>query len=386
MFPFARMVQYGNTAPAAGHVIKVQGSRSNQQNLMVLASNGNLWAIGSNNSGMFGTGNTTALSVWTLIATNVKNFWTDSVSAPGGIVLYVTNDDRWFSSGIVTPIGINASGTTVFTERTSNFSTVTYSDIKYLQLTYENICIVTNSGTVYTAGLNSDGRLGNGTTSFGTFTLRSDIGSTVQKARFSRVGSTFYVLKTDGTLSGSGTSGNGQLNGNATRSTFINLTTSVLDFWAGNLNYFVKKSDGFYACGSNQQGQNGNNTTSGFLSTPTLITAVGQPDYFYTTYGGFIMYTNSAAQFKYWGDNNQAKIGTGNSTAPLVPTVHDGVGLPTFSFVETMFNDGWFSNSSNAFLLSNTNQVYAAGVVGTHTPGRTINTARFSVLTLPTTL
>lgn len=384
MLPFSRMIVYGNTAPAPGQIIKIQSSRINQQNLMFLTSTGNLWAIGSNNSGMFGTGNATALSVWTLIATNVKNFWSDSVSSPGGLLLYITNDNRWFSSGLATPLGINASGTQVFTERTSTFGSIQYDNIRYLQLTYENISIVTKDNVLYTGGQNSDGRMGNNNTSFATFTQRTDLGSTVQKARFSRTGNTFYVLKTDGTLVGSGTGGSGQLNSSPTRSNFFTLNTAVLDFYPGNLNYFVKKADGYYASGANQTGQNGNGTTSGTITTPTLITAVGNPEYCYPSSGGFIIYTNSTGQFKYWGDNNQAKIGTGNSTAPTVPTLHDGISLPVFDHNETMLNDGWFANSANSFILGTDHQIYAAGLSGTHTPGRTSNTARFSRLTLPT--
>lgn len=382
MLPFSRIIQYGNIAPAPGHIIKVQGSKSNQSNTIFLTSTGNLWAIGSNNSSMFGTGSSTALTQWTLIATNVKNFWTDSVSSPGGIVLYVTNDDRWYTSGLVTPIGINGSSTTVFTERTSNFSTVTYSDIKYLQLTYENICIVMKDGSMYTGGANSDGRLGLGNTNFGTFALRTDIGSVVQKARFNSTG-TFYILRTDGTFAGSGNSSTYQLNPNVTRSTFLNLSTSVLDFFVGTNNYFIKKSDGIYVAGANNSGQNGNGRSAGSITTPTLNTDIGNPDYIYSASNSAVAYYNSTGEFKYWGDNTQGKNGTGSTSWYTVPTVHDKVLLPEFSHEETIYNDGWFINSSNSYILGTDNMIYVAGAIGTHTPGIGSNSYRFKPITLP---
>ena len=384
MIPFARIVKYGNAAPSPGHIIKIQSSRINQTNLMFLSSNGDLWAIGTNNSGMFGTGNTTALSVWTKIATNVKNFWSDSTASPGGIVLYITNDNRWYTSGSVSAIGVNASSTTVFTERTSTFSAISYNDIKYLDLTYENICIVTNSGSIYTGGQNSDGRLGNNTTSYSTFALRTDITTPVSKARFSRTGNTFYILLNDGTLRGSGTGGSGQLNASPTRSNFFTLNTGVLDFWAGNLNYIAKKSDGYYVAGANQNGQNGNGTTSGNVTTPTLVSAIGNPDYMYVTSSSFVTFNSSTSQYQYWGANSNGKLATGNTNSPSVPTNHDGISIPGFSHAESIFNIGWMANGSNtSFILGNDYQIYTAGSVGIHTPGVTVNTARFQKITLP---
>ncbi|AFC21448.1 regulator of chromosome condensation [Cronobacter phage vB_CsaM_GAP32] len=382
MLPFSRIIQYGNIAPAPGHIIKVQGSKFNQSNTIFLTSTGNLWAIGSNNSGMFGTGSSTALTQWTLIATNVKNFWCDSISSPGGVLLYITNDNKWFSSGIATALGINASSVMVFTDRTNIFGAVTYDNIKYLQLTYENINIVMKDGSMYTGGANGDGRLGLGNTNFGTFALRTDIGSVIQKARFNTTG-TFYILRTDGTLAGSGNSTVFQLNPNVTRSTFINLNTEVLDFYVGTNNYFTKKIDGIYVAGTNNSGQNGNGSTAGTVTVPTLVTSIGNPDYIYSAYNSAVAYYNSTGEFKYWGDNTQGKIGTGSTSSYNVPTLHDKVLLPEFSHDETIYNDGWFINSSNSYILGTDNMIYVAGAIGTHTPGIGSNSYRFKPITLP---
>lgn len=387
MIPIPRMVQYGNVVPQAGVVLKVETAVNNQLYTVLLTTSGKLWAIGANNSGMFGTGNTNPLTSWTLIATNVKNFWSDAISN-SGVLLYIKNDDTWWCSGLTTPIGINSTAVNVFTDRTSNFNAITYSNINSLQLTYNNISIVTNDGNLYTGGVNTEGRLGDGTTTFGTFKIRPDVGTgNIQKALFARSVTTYYVLLTDGTLLGSGTGGSGQLGALATRTTFGTVTTGALDLFVGSGNFYIKKSDGYYACGANTLGQNGNNQTSSFISTPTLIPTIGIPDYFYAGLNCAITYNVSTTQYYVWGSNSNGKLGLGTGVSSYnVPTLHDKVQLPAFDHVPSLFNYGWFTSNSNAYILGSDKKVYITGLSGTHTPGVTSTAVRFTAITLPSPL
>ncbi|HCJ8661088.1 TPA: hypothetical protein NV758_001595 [Escherichia coli] len=89
MLPFARMIQYGNMIIP----LDIKKVDLTINGCIILTSDGKLYASGTQSAGQFGLGNRTTLTVRTLIAENVVNFW----FSQSGLTILKNDSSYWFS-------------------------------------------------------------------------------------------------------------------------------------------------------------------------------------------------------------------------------------------------------------------------------------------------
>ncbi|MEX5639881.1 hypothetical protein AAAA58_02335 [Escherichia coli] len=104
MLPFVRMMNYGNIVPVPIQIKKITPT---DLDVVVLYTDGQLYARGNNSFGKFGRGNNNAVKSWTLIRENVKDFWVSQ-----GTLLVQDNDLNYFYCGYGDYIGLPTSTTT----------------------------------------------------------------------------------------------------------------------------------------------------------------------------------------------------------------------------------------------------------------------------------
>jgi alpha-tubulin suppressor-like RCC1 family protein len=280
-------------------------------------TSGNLYTWGYNQNGQCGLGHTNQVGTPTLAATNVIDVY-DHPSNSG----YAAGDSRLF--------------------------------------------IKKSDGYIYCAGSNSNGALGVGdTTNRSTFTQITALGTNV--TGLWNMGSTYgcaIAQKSDYTIWVAGYNGSGQLgNGNTTNQvSFIDVTSA----WGGGTGKTLKKviggfgyydtaastlssmgmllDDGtntvFRTCGDNTYGQLGNGATSGSTSTPYTpnvgtgrisdIAGVGSPCSVYVLKSDGTLYA--------FGYNAYGQAGIGNANSTGTPTI-------ATTGVTTLLSDGITSHT-----------------------------------------
>ncbi len=103
MLPFVRMFDYGNITPVPIQIKKITPT---DLDVVVLYTDGQLYARGNNSFGKFGRGNSNVVKSWTLIRENVKDFWVSQ-----GTLLVQDNDLNYFYCGYGDHIGLPTSTT-----------------------------------------------------------------------------------------------------------------------------------------------------------------------------------------------------------------------------------------------------------------------------------
>lgn len=304
-----------------------------------LFANGNLYTWGYNGYGQLGTGDTTARGIPTLVATGVTNVWADHPTQ-------------------------NAIGTDyyrIFIKKTDNY--------------------------IYAAGYNGYGQLGDGTTTNrSSFTQLTGLGTTVTSVWpvGPQYGYTFFQ-KSDQTIWAAGYNGYGQLgNGNTTsQSTPVNVTTN----WGGGTGYNITKIVGLaghhsgaaaYAYGfAVMLLDNGTTTvmrTSGFnvngslgdgttvdKSTPVTPNVGAGRIADVTVFSGWTVGCLKAdGTFYAWGYNGYGQLGNGNTTTPVsTPTVNTTGVLQLFGD-----NDGYVQNNLGQSFVRKADGLYGTGYNG----------------------
>ena len=177
------------------------------------------------------------------------------------------------------------------------------------------------------------------------------------------------ALLTSGAVWGLGSNSNGQLGDNSTtrRLTPVQasgLTANVTAIEAGNLHSLARKNDGsVWAWGGNNNGQLGNNTTtqqlvpvqvlgvggSGFLSNIVGISASGT--------NNFSLAVDNAGAVYAWGFNGTGQLGDNTSTQRTVPVQVVGVGNVGFLTAISAVAAG----NNHSLALKNDGTVYAWG-------------------------
>lgn len=163
MIPFARLVQYGNTAvvPVVKKYRKIDCSYSCT---LVLERDDNLYYFGDPSMGEIPS----STSVKTLFASNVSDC---SIAIQSS--LYLTKDGKFIYNGSSVAIGQTPVVQVSNVDITSKFTSITTLDnIKKFMVSYGCMYFLTNDGNLYGCGNNSNGQLGLGASVFANnFTL-----------------------------------------------------------------------------------------------------------------------------------------------------------------------------------------------------------------------
>lgn len=227
MLPFVRMLEYGNTIPVLD-VKKIEPYHNT--GFIALDKNGKLYAKGNQPNGQFGTGNTTALTKTTLIATDVSNFWAGQMT-----VIILKNDGTfWVSGGSVSYYGLSITNTTVFVECTAQMEPG-FSGAQEIYMCGSGNLILSfkTTGELYCLGWDSQGHSGIKTGVFNTWTKNTS--ALINNIKTIQIGiQQVFALKNDGTLIGWGVNSNYVISDQVSDSRF---TTPIIVPNGGGLTY-----------------------------------------------------------------------------------------------------------------------------------------------------
>lgn len=160
MLPFPVLNKYGNIAPAAPKIKKVQVG---QNHVVALSSTGILYGRGRNSSGQLGIGNTSTQLVWVQLKENVKDVWCSSDGT-----LIQMNDGTYMCAGVMRLVSATTYST--FTDCSSAFSTLPSSFIiTQLVVGTLSTMILMSNNTLWGCGPNSNSELTGTGVKYGTF-------------------------------------------------------------------------------------------------------------------------------------------------------------------------------------------------------------------------
>ena len=282
-------------------------------NTLILKNDGTLWGCGQNNYSQLGLGDTSNRHTFTQITTNTNNI--KSIYCGDYHTFILKNDGTLYGCGRndYGQLGLgDRVDRTTFTQITTNID-----NIKSVYCGGFFTLILKSDGTLWGTGYNGDGTLGLGdTTNRYIFTK---ITNDVKSASCGYYHS--FILKNDGTLWGCGENAYGQLGlGKTTgdKTIFTQITTNTNDIksvYCGGRFTLILKNDGtLWTCGHNGYGQLGLGDTSDRATFTQVTTNVDNIKSIYcgSYYCTFILKNDGTL----WtcGHNNYGQLGLGDTS------------------------------------------------------------------------
>uniref|UniRef100_A8M5C0 LPXTG-motif cell wall anchor domain n=2 Tax=Salinispora arenicola TaxID=168697 RepID=A8M5C0_SALAI len=185
---------------------------------------------------------------------------------------------------------------------------------------------LTSTGSVLAWGDNSDGQLGDGTTTDTTTPVAVDLPTGTEVTAIAAGNDHSLALTSTGSVLAWGDNSDGQLGDGTTTDTStpvtvdLPTTTTATAISAGaDYSLSLSSTGGAFAWGNNDQGQLGDETT---LSTSTPVNVALQPGTTLLAVAGgsghSLAITSDNAAIA-WGDNSQGQLGDGTTTDALAP-------------------------------------------------------------------
>jgi len=272
--------------------------------LVVVKSDGTLWAYGENDYGQLGNGTKTAASTLTQVSDGVA-----CVSAGSFHTMILKTDGTLWATGY-NGSGQLGDGTT--TDRTSPVQVM--SGAASVSAGYLHTMILKTDGTLWASGSNGYGQLGDGTLVIKTSPVQ--VLSSVASVSAGYLHT--MILKTDGTLWATGSNEYGQLGDGTTtdRTSPAQVMSGVSAVYAGTNDTMILKTDGtLWATGRNDHGQLGDGTYEDKASPVQVLSGVRAAST--TSTGSLILKTDGTV----WGTglNESDRFGwtVSESTTPL---------------------------------------------------------------------
>jgi alpha-tubulin suppressor-like RCC1 family protein len=307
------------------------GRVSTTSHTVYVRNDGTVWAWGKNSNGQLGNNSTTDSPI-PLQVSGLSGM--TAIAAGNNFTVALKNDGTVWAWGINSN-GQLGDGTT--TEHHTPVQVSLLSGVTAIAVGDNFSVALKNDGTVWTWGGNSNGQLGNGTTTDSNVPVQAGVGSGLSNAIGVAAGYNHTVaLINGGTVRAWGGNSNGQL-GNGTNGpgtdtnvpVVVSGSNSVMAIAAGNAFTIVLQNVNLdskvWACGSNNNGQLGNNSTtdsnvpvqvSGMSSTGAIGIAAGYDH-------AVVMKTDGTVWA--WGNNSNGQLGDGNTTGSVTPVQVSGM-------------------------------------------------------------
>ena len=292
---------------------------------LALTTTGQLLAWGSNSNGQLGNGTTTSSS--TPVQVSLPPGTTITAIAEGGqYALAVTSSGQVLAWGRNTN-GQLGNGTTTDSSTPVAVSLPSGTTVTAIAAGSRHALALTSTGQVLAWGYNSAGQLGNGTTTSSSTPVQVSLPSGTSVTTIAGGGSHSLALASSGTVLAWGDNSSGQLgNGTTTSSsTAVQVSvpsgTTVTAISAGNSHSLaLTANDQILAWGNNAYGQLGNGTTTN-TSTPAPVNLpAGTPATAIAAGALHNLALTSSGQVLAWGENLYGELGNGstaNSSTPV---------------------------------------------------------------------
>lgn len=271
MIPFARMLEYGNTARVIG-VKEIQSSEY-ANTLFILDYDGNLYSTGQNFNGVLGNGNTAdSYGVIKQVLTDVKSFMYGYNSC-----ICIKNDNTIWCSGQQSINVNNTPDNNSFGNITSLFTGIDISKIKQIGISRAGGWFLMDDNTLYFKGRNTWGFAGDGTP-VSTYVQWSVVSTDVKEFCMNDLNGKF--IKIDNTIWGTGNNGGASLSSSNVNTILLRSVQmySTIPFsdiasliFSNNRCMLIKKNGQYIASGFNSFGNFGDGVINAGGSVPSYV-------------------------------------------------------------------------------------------------------------------
>ena len=310
------------TAEGGGTQTEKKATASGRYACFILNQDGTLFALGHNDDGLLGTGNTNEVGELTQVATGISAVYAGKSAS----VILKADGTLW-------GCGDNRDGMLGIEDKKEYhvFTSMPLSDAGTVAIGGAYTLILKNNGSVWATGWNAYGQLGVGDkTARDKFTATN---LTADVIAIAAGGGHSLALKKDGTVWGAGYGYVGSLGANAPDAenpSFVQLFSGAKAIAAGSEHSLILKSDGtVYAAGGNGYGQTGTGNTDEVKTFTPAVESSGTPlrnvaEIFAGYYRSFALKTDGTL----WaaGDNSYRQLVAGSDdNCPKFVKVTSGV-------------------------------------------------------------
>ena len=278
-------------------------SVDSKNNTLALRSDGTLWGWGFNSTGQLGDGTTTDKAIPTQIGTSTD--WMSVSAGADATVALKTNGTLW-STGYNTSgqLGNGLSGAYSWNPTIHTFTQIgTDTDWQKISMGNTHTLAIKTNGTLWVWGSNDKGQLGDGTTTLKN--VPTQIGTGTDWNKVSATTSHSLAIKTDGTLWAWGNNSYGQLGNGTSSSTVVGTTPAQIGtgttwsdvFSRAQLSAALKTDGSFSGWGYNGSGQLGNGSTSSATAPVAIACPVTLSSQDFSDVTTFSVYPNPANDF-----------------------------------------------------------------------------------------
>jgi alpha-tubulin suppressor-like RCC1 family protein len=304
-----------------------------QSHTMFIDSTGKVYSCGSNANGQLGQNNTTEFLVPTLITSiNIFTKIITKVACGYYFSLFLDSSGNVYSCGINTNGQLGHNNTTQLLEPTQIQYFVT-NNIKITKIDCgeDHSMFIDSTGKVYSCGDNTNGQLGQNTTTqllVPTLITSTNISTKIITNVVCGYRCTIFLDST-GRVYSCGNNTNGQLGQNTTTQLLVptlitstNISTRIITVIAckGNHTIFLDSTGLVYSCGLNTNGQLGQNNTTQLL-VPTIINSLNISKITNIASGyNHTIFLDSLGKVYSCGINTNGQLGQNNTTQLIIPT------------------------------------------------------------------
>jgi len=372
----ADSLTYSQPAPLSGGVtvtgeladlVDVNQFTTSLYSAYVIDGRGQLWAWGHNTWGQLGDGSTTNQSTPVRAALppgiDIDQFFAGQTSA------YLLD-----STGVLWAWGWNQSGqlgdgTTTQRETAVPVDLTALEPAAKLELFAAgnySAYLFDSTGVLWAWGSNSNGQLGDGTTTQRETAVAVDLSALSAGVTIEQIAAgTFstYILDSDGRVWAWGQNSQGQL-GDGTNTerhspveVHLPAGVKIVQLVAGGYSGYGLADDGvLWAWGQNTQGQLGDGTTIQRTTPVSVNLPAGLTVQQIATGANSVYVLDSTGQVWAWGNNNQGQLGDGTSNDSSTPQAVTVLSLPPTVTVDRIAAGGW-----SGYVLDSSGQIWGWG-------------------------